>query len=372
MKIISGEVVRPKPIALPHPWKPAWREPVVAPVTSFDCAFYRLRTDTGVTGFGPFTGASPDLAVGRDPTQIEAFFLEHMSGKRFLSANKGAAGLELAMWDILGKAAGLPVHQLLGSYRDRLPVYAATTQLLTAEEHVEQALEMHEQGFKAIKFRMHRPSVEDDLAVMEALHKSVGGKIKLMVDCNQNAPNQAYKHWDRATARHVAQRLDEMNFAFVEEPLPHTDVEGLARLAERFALPIAGGEGIPTIYDYAPHFERGAYDIIQPDVFLTGNCGITGMLKLATLAEHYGVEIMPHVTTGGLFGINLAATLQAMATVWNCSMVEYCFDPPLISNETQQLLVKKPIWINSDGWVDVPKSPGLGFELNEEWLEARE
>ena len=94
------------------------------------------------------------------------------------------------------------------------------------------------------------------------------------------------------------------------------------------------------------------------------------MLKLATIAEHYGVEIMPHVTTGGLFGINLAATLQAMATVSNCSMVEYCFDPPLINSDTQQAMIKRPIWVDAEGCVEVPKLPGLGFELNEDWLAA--
>ncbi|HVG51170.1 MAG TPA: mandelate racemase/muconate lactonizing enzyme family protein [Xanthobacteraceae bacterium] len=371
MKIVSAEVVRPKPIALPSPWRPAWMEPDLVPVTTFDCSFYRLRTDDGITGIGPFTGASPDLVKGIDPTHIEAFFTEHMSGKRFRSANKGASGLELALWDIVGKAAGLPVYRLLGCYRDRLPVYAATTRLLSAKEHVAQAIELHKQGFKAIKFRMHRPTADEDLAVLEAVHEAVGGKVALMVDANQNAPSRSYAHWDKRTAHRVARRLEEMNFAFLEEPLPHTDVDGLVHLAEKFDVPIAGGEGIPTVYDYAPHIDRRAYDIIQPDVFLGGNYGITGLRKLAFLAEHRGIDIMPHVTTGGLFSINLAATLQAMATVPNCPMVEYCYDPPLLTSETQQPLVKNPLWIDADGCVKVPNLPGLGFELNEEWIAAR-
>lgn len=371
MRIVSAEVVRPKPVELPAPWRPAWEEPHPPSVTSFDCAFYRLRTENGITGIGPFSGASPDIVKDFDATSIETFFVEHMSGKRFRSANKGASGLELAMWDIVGKAAGAPVHRLLGSYRDRIPVYAATTRLLSAQEHIEQALELHRHGFRAIKLRMHRPSADEDLAVLEAVHDAVGDKVALMVDCNQNSSSRGYRNWDRRTAHRVTQRLDELNFAFVEEPLPHTDIEGLARLTRQFGIPIAGGEGIPTIYDYAPHLDRGAYNIIQPDVFLGGNFGISGLLKLATLAEHRGIEIMPHVTIGGQFGINIAATLQVMAAVPNCSMIEYCYDPPLLTSETQQTLVEKPLWIDADGCLKVPELPGLGFTLNEEWLAGR-
>jgi L-alanine-DL-glutamate epimerase-like enolase superfamily enzyme len=200
---------------------------------------------------------------------------------------------------------------------------------------------------------------------MEAVHQAVGGKVALMVDANQNAHSAAYAHWDRMTAQRVARRLEALGFDFLEEPLPHTDAEGLAEIAASADMFIAGGEGIPTVYEFARILETGAYDIVQPDPTLTGNMGIGGLRKIAFMAEHRGRVIMPHVTNGALFGINLAATMQAMATVPNCPMVEYVYDPPVLTTETQQALLKEPILIDKDGCIIAPGKPGLGIELNE-------
>jgi D-galactarolactone cycloisomerase len=369
MKIERAEIMRSRqPVPLPGPWRAAWLQPAPNPVTSFDVSFYRLTTDTGIVGYGPFTGAAADLVKSYNPTHIEAFFNDNMSGKRFRTSGKGAAGLEIAMWDIVGKAAGMSIHRMLGTFCDRIPAYAATTRLMSPDEHVAQAIELRRQGFRAIKIRMHRANAEDDLTVVEAVHAAVGKDVTLMVDANQNAPNRGYRHWDRATAKRVARRLDALGLLFLEEPLPHTDVEGLARIASSVDMAIAGGEGIPTIYDFAPHLAQGAYDIIQPDVILGGNYGITGLRKLAVLAEHHGRQIMPHLSNGAMFGLSLAATMQAMATVPNCPMVEYVYDPPLLTSETQQTILKTPIWIDADGCIPVPDKPGLGVELNEDWI----
>jgi D-galactarolactone cycloisomerase len=372
MRIVKTEVVRLKrPTLLPAPWRPAWLEPDLQPVTSFDCAFYRLTTDDGVIGVGPFTGAPVELVAGVDPCHIEKFWNEHMSGKRFRTSGKGAAGLEIALWDIVGKAAGLPIHRLLGAYRTKIPAYAATTRLLSADQHIAQALELRKHGFRAVKFRMHRATADEDLAVMEAIHAAVGDRVRLMVDANQNAPSSAYAHWDRTTARRVARRLEALNFVFLEEPLPHTDIDGLAQIANSYDISIAGGEGIPNVYEFAAHLKEGAYDIIQPDVILGGNYGITGLRKLATVAEHHGLQIMPHVSHGAMFGISLAATLQAMATVSNCPMVEFVCDPPLLTAETQQAILMTPLCVDDDGCIEVPDGPGLGITLNEDWIKEK-
>jgi D-galactarolactone cycloisomerase len=369
MKIAKAEIIRSSnPIELPGPWRPAWLEPIQRPITSFDCAFYRLTTDEGIVGIGPFTGAPTEMAVGIDPCRVEEFWNAHMSGRRFRTSGKGAAGIEIALWDIVGKAAGMPIHRMLGFVHDRIPAYAATTRLLSAEEHIAQAIELRRLGFRAIKFRMHRATAEEDLEILEAIHAAVGRDVRLMVDANQNAPSAGYNHWDRATARRVARRLAQMDFVFLEEPLAMTDMDGLQGLSRDFDLPIAGGEGISNVADFRTYIDRGIYDVIQPDVILGGNFGITGLRKLAILADAKGLSIMPHVSHGALFGISLAATLQAMATVPNCPMVEFVYDPPLLTSQTQQRLLRDPIEVAADGCIAVPDRAGIGIELDESWL----
>jgi galactonate dehydratase len=131
------------PIPLPEPWAPAWWEPSGKPFTSLDFAFYKVYTDEGIVGIGPYTGGNPAaLALGVDPFQVGGFWQRHMSGARSENAGKGAAGLELALWDIVGKAAGLPLYKLMGAGRNRTPVYAAVSRLLEPERQIEQIEEI--------------------------------------------------------------------------------------------------------------------------------------------------------------------------------------------------------------------------------------
>jgi L-alanine-DL-glutamate epimerase-like enolase superfamily enzyme len=166
MKVAKVEVIRSKsPVPLPQPWKAAWREPGGEPVTSLDFSMYKLHTDENITGVGPYTGGDPSLVVGFDPFRVEEFWYNNMSGRRWDSSDKGASGLEIALWDIIGKSVGQPLYKLLGAYRDKIMVYAATSRLLSKEQHVEHVKGIMKDGFKAVKLRMHRPSPWDDLAV---------------------------------------------------------------------------------------------------------------------------------------------------------------------------------------------------------------
>jgi len=168
----------------------------------------------------------------------------------------------------------------------------------------------------------------------------------------------------------MAKELDKFDVYYLEEPLPRKDVEGLAEIATAVDMFIAGGEHTPTIYDFKEHLLRGAYDIVQPDVILGGNMGITGVRKVAEIADYFERLIIPHVCSGGNFAIFLAATLQSMATVDNCPMVEYPYDPPILTADTMQAIVKEPILIDKDGFVKVPDKPGIGVELDEERLSG--
>ncbi|MCS6861294.1 MAG: hypothetical protein NZT92_13340, partial [Abditibacteriales bacterium] len=205
MKVTRVEIVSsPAPIPLPEPWRAAWREPSGQPVTAFEFALYKVHTDEGIVGIGPYTGAPPALVEGCDPFRVEAFWLRHMSGQRADNYGKGAAGLEIALWDIIGKAAQLPVHKSLGACRDRILVYAATSRLLTKEQHVRQVQELVSEGFKAVKLRMHRPNPWDDVAVVEAVRAAVGDDVMICVDANQNNYADGYQFWSRRTALQVA------------------------------------------------------------------------------------------------------------------------------------------------------------------------
>jgi len=139
MKVTKVEIVRNKePIRLPEPWLSAWNSPGGKPVTSIGFAFCKVYTDEGIVGIGPNTGASPALLEGFEPCYVGEFWNKHMSGKRAGTYGKGAAGLEIALWDIIGKAANKPVYKLLGACRDKILVYAATSRLLEKEQHVRQ------------------------------------------------------------------------------------------------------------------------------------------------------------------------------------------------------------------------------------------
>lgn len=369
MKVTNVKIVRNKePIPLPEPWLAAWNAPGGKPVTSLGFSFYKVYTDEGIVGIGPHTGASPTLLEGFEPFYVGEFWNTHMSGKRSGTSGKGAAGLEIALWDIIGKAAGQPVGKLLGACRDKILVYAATSRLLDKEQQVRQVMELMDEGFKAVKLRLHRPDPWDDLAIVEAVRDAVGDEMMILVDANQNNPSVGYNFWSRRTALKMARELDNLNVYYLEEPLPRKDVEGLAEIAASVNMFIAGGEHSPTIYDFKEHILSAAYDIVQPDVILEGNMGITGLRKVAEISDYFERLIIPHVCSSGNFSLGLAATLQAMATVENCPMVEYPYDPPILTVDTTQTIVKEPILIDKNGCVKIPEKPGIGVEIDEEKL----
>ena len=374
MKVIKAEVLKiDEAIALPEPWSAAWWEPSGLPKTTLGFSVYRLTTDEGLVGIGPYTGGDPRFALGLDPFEVGHFWARHMSGVRSETSGKGASGLEIALWDLVGKATGQPLHRLLGSRRDRVPVYAATSRLLPQEALVDEALALEAQGFRAIKLRLHRQDVRDDLAAVVAVRDALSDNVALMADANQNNLSEGYPYWSRLTALRVAQELDALGLWFLEEPLPRTDIEGLAEIAATVDMYIAGGEHTPTVCDWRPYLQAGAYDILQPDLVMGGNLGVTGGLKVAEYADAYGRLIIPHVLmSGAAFPLCLAASLHAMAAVDNCPMVEYPYDPPVLTQATTQSFITEPLHIDQDGCIPLPKEPGLGLELDEDKLRNAE
>ena len=367
MKVTSVEVVRSeKPVPLPMPWRAAWREPHGTPATTLQFSMYRLSTDEGITGIGPYTGGDPALVLGADPGRIGEFWSAHMSGRRAGESGHNASGMEIALWDIVGKAAGLPLYKLLGARTDRLLVYAATSRILDTQEHARQVTELQAEGFKAVKLRLHRQDPWEDLEAVEAAREAAGDTLMLLVDANQNNASEGYRFWDRRTALMMARELEALGVYFLEEPLPRTDIEGLAEIAASVDMFIAGGEHTPTVYDWREHLLHGAYDILQPDLVMGGNLGITGVRKVADFADLSGRLVIPHVLMSGAnFPLCLAPSLHAMAAVDNCPMVEFPYDPPVLSERTTQSFITHPFRIDEDGMMQLPEGPGLGVEIDE-------
>lgn len=374
MKIQNAEVISIKDaVRLPAPWYPAWGAPSGKPIHAISFTIYRLTTDEGIVGVGPYTGAHPELALGLDPFSAGTFWSDHMSGLRSGRSGKRASGLEIALWDIAGKAAGQPIHRLLGSRRDRLLVYAATSRLLDTDALVQEALALQAQGFRAIKVRLHRQDPREDLAAVTAVRNALGDDTLLMADANQNNASKGYPYWSRLTALRMAEELDALGLYFLEEPLPRTDLTGLAGIATKVDMFIAGGEHTPTVHDWLPALRLDAYDILQPDLVMGGNHGIIGARKVAEYADAFGKLVIPHVLMSDAnFALCLAATLQAMATVDNCPMVEYPYDPPILTQETTQRFIREPLHINGDGYIELPDKPGLGVEIDESLLKDAE
>lgn len=368
MKIVNLEVKESRTLNFPQPYLPAWYAPGGKPFISFKVSLIKLTTDEGITGYGPCMGPPDefirDYLIGFDPLKIEQFWYDCMNGRESPLGRASYGGYDIALWDIAGKAAGMPVSKMLGARRDRMPVYAATSRLLSPEEHAQQAVELHHMGFRAMKLRLHRQNPQEDLQVVKAV-RTACPEMKLFVDCNQNNRSIGYNWWSADTAEYMAEALDKLGVSILEEPLGRFRMGNLKKMADRLNILVAGGEHSSNIYEFRASMD--SYDIIQPDPVL-GDIGITGIRKLGIASEFADKQIMPHICYLGSFALSFAAVLQAVSGLSNCLWLELPFDPPFLTLENQQFYVQDPFQIGSDGCVSVPQSPGLGIEIAEEAL----
>jgi L-alanine-DL-glutamate epimerase-like enolase superfamily enzyme len=337
----------------------------------------QVFTDEGITGLGIANGpyASMRTALdtilmprlkGQNPLDIERLW-ESM----YMSANapgSGAApvigGIDIALWDIAGKVAGLPIYRMLGAYRDKVPVYIAPS--MKQPEVIEQ--ELHEYkaaGYPAIKMRLglgfvglaEDRTIDKDICIVESARKILGPKVDIGVDTD--------KTYDHFTALRLAPVLYENNVAWFEEPLDgyYVDrdrelyVAAMARLQGMIKVPLSGAQGFFTRYQYKDIVSRHAVDIIQPDLIGVG--GISEMRRVAALASAFGLKCMPHVNCGGGQDIQVMATAHCLAALSNSMYVCYpAYDSPLRT----ELLVEQ---VKVDkGWITMTDKPGLGIELN--------
>lgn len=359
------------PLAVPlHPsWAPGRTYRFIT------CTVLEITTDEGITGVGaaPDTGAIglttiADLVapyiIGADP-----FAVERIAPILRNAARDGSYpwGVETALWDIIGKAANLPAYRLWGAHADRLPAYASLAELAEPAEQIERVLHLREQGFRAVKLRLRRPRVRDDIALVEQVREAVGDTMVLMVDANQAhvapspGPNVVWSYHD---ARTVAEAMHDLDVAWLEEPLPRYAYDQLARLTAETAVPIAGGELNLGLHEYRELVRRGCYDIIQADAAFSE--GVFQLRKVAALAELEHKPFIPHTWSNG---IGLAANLQLAASLPNCPWFEYPVDPPAWTVESRDFMLQRPFRVGVDGFIEVSQAPGIGIALDMEATE---
>jgi len=350
-------LVLPLDPAFPAAWDPV-------PRRSFGATLVRAETDEGVTGIG--SGDTMDgfeafehLFVGQDPSAIA----RHV---RVLDTIDFHAGrywpLEAALWDILGKVAGLPVATLFGGAADGLPAYASCGMLLPAPERAEAALRLREEGFRALKIRVDPRRLDEGLAAVTATRTAVGDSMAIMVDLNQGwrMAGDTSSALDPVAAREIAARLADDGVLWVEEPLAGTDLRGLAALrASAPGIRVAGGEMTRTLPEMVAAVEMDAFDVHQPDVVLTGMSHARTVAELALLRSRW---FTPHTWTNG---IGLLANLHVAAGVGGGPFLEYPYDPPGWTAERRDFMLADPIRPGPDGVLRVPATPGLGIALDE-------
>ncbi len=367
MKITSIEV-KHYLLPLAPPFKPAW-DPAAR--TQFTATLVFVHTNEGLTGIGSgdlmlgFKGHE-HLFIGQDPFAMA----RHSQVLANLDFHYGRCWpLDLALWDLLGKAAGQPVYKLLGGGSDRIPAYASTAEIVSPQERVERTHALVEKGFKAMKIRFHHPEPDKDIQVVEAVRRSIGDDLVLMVDANQGwrMPWDVGATWDFKTALRVSRQLEEFGVYWLEEPLDCTDVTGMAQLRRQSRVRIAGGEMNRTDAEFRELIRQGALDIYQPDAALCG--GITRVKRIAELAQANGACFSPHTWTNG---IGLLANLHLACGIGLTPYIEFPYDPPVWTGERRDFILANPVRIDPDGYLVILPTPGLGIELDAQALKRYE
>ena len=370
MKIASVEFI-PLSLPLAAPFHPAWFPNVIQ--RNAEGTLIKVHTDEGITGYGwqnsfdseiKIVGESrvfKDLVIGTDLFGVENL-IRVLSGITYSMNTVDLWGVEVAVWDAIGKACRQPIHKLLGGAQDRVMAYASTGMIKSPKEHAADAVKYLDMGFRAIKMRIHSDSLEKDLAPIRAVRDAVKNDMKIMVDANQAATFSG-AFWTYRRALETARALEKLDVFWLEEPLYHADHENLARLSSEVDIQIAGGEDENGFFRFKELIDRNCFDIIQADVCASG--GILQLKKVAALAEATGKLFVPHSFD---VCITLAAALQLIGSVPNAPFVEYGIDLPSL-DWGHDPMMKKPIEVSKDGYVKIPAEPGLGIEIDDSYVD---
>ena len=359
------------PLEHPFGWSQGW-------IDQRSTALVKVTADDGLVGWGE--GAAADLIngllapllIGQDPMDRtglwERMFHALYNGNNAVGlAGSALSALDIALWDLAGKACGLPICALLGGkVRNKIAVYA--TGLYYAEGEfldrlLDEARSYVAAGFKGMKTKVGGLSIAEDVARVRALREAIGPDIHLMVDANE-----AY---NATTAIRIGQKLVELDLVWFEEPVNAQDLDAYLEVKAALPMAIAGGENLRTRYEFKPYLTRRAYDIVQPDIMHCG--GITEMQRICAMANACGIQVNPHVWGSPVM---IAATLHLAATLPPCPPAHnaqpYMQEPVMEFDRTPSAIRQELCAVpfdQEDSFVRVPAGPGLGIEVDEEVVE---
>lgn len=370
---ISKIEVRYIEIPLEGVLRPTWAPGMQ--VNKHKILFLRVKTDEGISGVAATTAYAGQAAainvnelvtpylIGKDP-----FALEENTRILRIAHQRGIYAwlVENALWDIIGKTCGQPIYKLLGGSKKKVRAYACWGEIRDPATRCDNLEALKEEGFTALKVRIHAEKIDEDIALVENVRNIVGNEFHIICDANQATTWPSIKpgiRWDYARAVRTANKLEELGVVWLEEPLSKFDYKGLSRLCEDVVLPIAGGETNKGIHEIGALIENHCYDIVQVDP--TFSEGLLQLKKMQGMAEYYNITFQPHSWTNGVgFGYSLHLCSAADATY-----IEYPYDPPALGIESFFALLKEPLRIDSSGYIELSERPGLGFEINDEAVE---
>ncbi|MDP6038757.1 MAG: mandelate racemase/muconate lactonizing enzyme family protein [Candidatus Latescibacteria bacterium] len=330
-----------------------------------------VHSDQGLVGIGP--GVAPELLptlkrylVGEDPFDTE----RHLKVLRYYGRGmpyRGCAGVDIALWDLIGKACGQPLYKLWGGGKDRVPGYASMVQLSTPEERADLAARLHSEGWQAIKLRIHYETMAEDIATVAAVREAVGDGMTILVDANQAQSSGDWQPgilWDYRRALDTARELQALGCYWLEEPLPRYAFSDLARLNAEVDMAIAGGENNRGVHEFMQMLQDGVYDILQPEGMVNG--GLTDLRKVGSLAEGFGKQVCPH--HGGR-QLGTVAHLHLVASWAHSPYLELLHDPPVGDYQNGFSALADPLVVEANGCVAVPQEPGLGIDIDRDLVE---
>jgi L-alanine-DL-glutamate epimerase-like enolase superfamily enzyme len=342
-------------------------------VDIWNTALVQISTDEGISGLGemgtahymPEAGRAilehlSHMLMGQDPFAIEVLAAKMYSlganwGRRGLAMGV-ISGIENALWDIKGKALGVPVHSLLGGkYRSSIRIYASGGMEKPLDALAEEVKGYVAKGFTAVKVRGGY-SPKKDSRIAETVRKAVGDDIDIMLDAGQGYVPQP---WPVKTAEAVCRALADYKLYFIEEPARTDQVECYAKITAASPIPVAGGENGCSIFEFKHLIDADAVDIVQPDVTHAG--GIWEVKRIADYAYLHGKSVIPHVFRSA---VGMAAHLHLVAAIPNCPILEYQTIPNPLRKE---LFIEPPEF--KDGMLSIPDTPGLGVFINDDIIK---
>jgi L-alanine-DL-glutamate epimerase-like enolase superfamily enzyme len=342
-------------------------------------AITEIYSDQGLVGIGPAVNPAAvqplkEFLAGKDPFDVNRHMAVLYAGGREsgvrLPGGARPVGIEIALWDLIGKAANQPLYKLWGGTRDRIVPYSSMFRLGPAEARAETALQLKAQGWKAIKLKSHYATMKEDVAQIEAVRRACGPDFIITTDANKAGFSVAFEGargvpWSFKRALDTAKEFERLDVFWLEEPLPRFDFDRLAELNRLTTVNLAGGEEQnPGVHEFRWLLEKGCFDVIQPEIDVQGPAVLQ---KVAVIAESMEKMIVPHLGDGRL---STVCDMHLVATWPNAPLLEVGNEVPEGAYEHGYAVFEKPIMLTKDGYFDLPQEPGLGVSIRKDLYDT--